>query len=274
MKKVAILLTVYNRKAITIAGLSTLCEAIRNVPCEYCFDIYMTNDGGTDGTEIDVHRLYPNIVIIKGKGNLFWSKGMNLAWKTAFKTNDYDYYIWFNDDAMLNRNAINHLLMAINELGDNVVVTGAFKDKDNFVSYGGRNKDNIILTPNGKYQDVHLMNGNLVIIPAEVFKKNGFIDSHYHHGLGDWDYGLRALKNGFKVVLTKEYVGITDRHDRIIPHYLDIKINLVKRIKYLYSPIYSINCKTFYVKRHNGFLKACKIYLLTHIYTLFPQLYK
>lgn len=255
MSKVAILLTVHNRKEVTIIGLSSLFNAIQEVK-EYTFDIYMVNDGCTDGTEEDVCKIYPNVNIINGNGNLFWSRGMNLAWKTAVETDSYDYFLWFNDDAILYKNAIKCLFQSIDDLGDTSIITGAFKDGKNIASYGGRNKYNKILVPNGSYQNVHLMNGNLVLIPRKVFDEIGFIDSHFHHGLGDWDYGLSAQTKGFKVMLTKEYVGVTDRHDKAIPSYFNPHNNLVKRFELLYSPLHSINCRTYFFRKHFGIFKG------------------
>ena len=47
-KTVAVLLTVFNRKDITLKGLSTLYAAMKPVEDKYSFDVYMTNDGCTD----------------------------------------------------------------------------------------------------------------------------------------------------------------------------------------------------------------------------------
>ena len=55
MKRIAVLLTVYNRKEVTLKGLRSLYNAIaflKNLhpKKDYCFDVYMTDDGCTDGT--------------------------------------------------------------------------------------------------------------------------------------------------------------------------------------------------------------------------------
>ena len=82
---ISVLLTVYNRKEITINSLKTLFTLIKN-DSQNNYDVYMTNDGCTDGTEKLVKQLYPKVNIINHNGNLFWSRGMNLAWETAIKT--------------------------------------------------------------------------------------------------------------------------------------------------------------------------------------------
>lgn len=79
MIKTAGLLTVYNRCAVTLKGLSSLYKAIENLGNGYTFDVYMTDDGCTDGTNEAVHEKFPNIHIIQGDGSLFWSGGMRKA---------------------------------------------------------------------------------------------------------------------------------------------------------------------------------------------------
>lgn len=84
-KTVAVLLTVFNRKNVTIKGLETLFSAMKPVEDKYSFDVYMTNDGCTDGTPESVKQLYPHVNVIDGEGGLYWSGGMRKAWVNAAK---------------------------------------------------------------------------------------------------------------------------------------------------------------------------------------------
>ena len=51
------------------------------------------------------------------------------------------------------------------------------------------------------------MNGNLVLVPREVYEKLGPIFDGYHHGYGDNDYGLMAARAGFGPHLSTEFCG-------------------------------------------------------------------
>ena len=273
MKSIAVLLTVYNRKETTIKSLYSLYEAMREVD-SLRFDIYMTNDGCSDGTEIEVHKIFPNINIINGDGTLFWGGGMNVSWQTAKSTKKYDYYIWFNDDAVLFKNAIKILFETTCLINDIGIVTGAFMDEKGEVSYGGRTSKNYLIKPNGNPQEVFFMNGNLVLIPNEIVEKIGIIDSIFKHSLGDWDYGCRAVKAGFKVVLSTNFVGNTNRHDKDLTMYANGKISIGKRFSYLYSIKNSpIICFRFDL-RHLGLFTAIKKFLLFNLYALFPVVFK
>lgn len=49
--------------------------------------VYITDDASTDGTSLAIRQYYSEeqVHIIKGTGNLFWSRGMYTAWKEALK---------------------------------------------------------------------------------------------------------------------------------------------------------------------------------------------
>ena len=267
---IAILLTVYNRKETTIHSLNSLYNLI-NKDLYNSYDIYMTNDGCTDGTEESVKQLYPQINIINHKGNLFSSRGINLAWKTAIKTKEYDYFLWFNDDATLYPNALEILLHQTKHKDNtNTIITGAFCDSNGNVSYGGKNKLHQLITPNGKYQEVYYMNGNFVIIPNYIYKELGIIDKIFTHGLGDYDYGLRAQKKGLKVLLTPEYIGETNRHDNDLMPYFSYQYSILERFKFLYAPKYSTIPRFKFTCRYKGFFRAIISFLYGNICTLFP----
>lgn len=91
--KIAAILTCYNRKEKTFQCLASLFEIIPT--CK----VYLVDDNSTDGTSTLIHQKFPQVYLIQGNGNLFWSRGMYTAWKEAIKEN-YDYYLWLNDDIL------------------------------------------------------------------------------------------------------------------------------------------------------------------------------
>lgn len=77
MRTIAALLTVYNRKEKTLACLRELFA--QNIPDNYILNVYLTDDGCTDGTPEAIAIEFPSVHIIKGDGSLFWNRGMYAA---------------------------------------------------------------------------------------------------------------------------------------------------------------------------------------------------
>ena len=270
-KRIAVILTVFNRCETTLLGLQTLYTAIKDLGKPYAFDVYMTDDGSTDGTSLAVKKDFPLVNIIEGNGTLYWGGGMRRAWKAALDSGiQYDYFLWYNDDSELFSNA---LKIMFDEVPDNSIITGAFCDHSNKASYGGKVDDGHVMEPNGDLQDVNLMNGNLVLIPHNVYASIGMIDKHMIHGGGDYDYGYRAKKNGFRVLLSRLYVGISDRHDCFIPNCYSPHLSFIKRWELLHSPMYSPYKRLHYSLAYCGFKSTLISFVVSYIGVFSPSTY-
>ena len=82
----AILITSHNRKKITLKCLGNLLTA-KNINT-FDFDVFLFDDGSTDGTSEAIKDQYPKVNIVNGNGDLYWNQGMRLAWKTAAKSKE------------------------------------------------------------------------------------------------------------------------------------------------------------------------------------------
>lgn len=276
MNKIAVLLTVHNRKEVTLKGLQSLYKAIgflKNLYPEkdYYFDIYMTDDGCTDGTGNAVKNIFPEVNILLGDGNLFWGGGMRMAWESALRnSSDYKFILWFNDDSELYENALVELFR---NATDHNIVVGAFCDENGKTSYGGRDLNDRLIHPNGKQQSVQYMNGNLVLIPKAITDKIGIIDKRLRHGGGDFEYSMRSKKSGFDVILSCSYVGKCNRHDELIPPYCLESYNLRKRIEILNSPKYNPQIHFYFNKMRYGYIRACFNFAISYLGAVCPLVY-
>lgn len=267
MRSVAVLLTVFNRRNDTLKGLHSLYAAINNVGKGYSFDVYMTDDGSTDGTADAVSKEYPQTKILQGNGSLYWCGGMRKAWQSAIESRiNYDYYLWFNDDTILYSHAIKALLNESLLHHDKSIIVGSMQFKNHSgVSYGGYVRRKII-KPSGKVIKVDYFNGNLVLVPAFVFERIGNLDSHFTHGHGDTDYGLRAGEEGIDNYVVGEYLGECDRHVKPKKCW-DPAVNLKERLKNLYLPIgYPPKESFYYERKHKGWGTA-----MFHVITLYAR---
>ena len=71
----------------------------------------MLDDASTDGTSEAIAEQFPEITVLHGDGKQYWNGGMRRAFGAAI-AQDYDYYLWMNDDTCLDDGALALLLDA------------------------------------------------------------------------------------------------------------------------------------------------------------------
>ena len=110
MKKIAILLTVFNRIDKTLNLFSSLDKTFVDRDLDY--HIYLTDDGSSDNTVLIIKEKFDNrkITFLQGNGSLYWNGGMINSWKAALEHTDYDGYLWLNNDVVLNTNLWEELI--------------------------------------------------------------------------------------------------------------------------------------------------------------------
>jgi GT2 family glycosyltransferase len=235
--RIAVLMTCYNRREKTLACLRALKEASRATAGIHDTDVYLVDDGCTDGTADAVTRSFPDVRIVMGTGELYWCGGMRLAWREAAKRH-YDAYVWLNDDVVLFEEALTSLLDTFERqkavTGVYGIVVGSMVDSGGSkVTYGAVNKQGPI-EPTREPLPVTHFNGNLVLVSAEAFDVLGNLSSWYRHGFGDMDYGCRAKAAGVPVWLAAGYAGVCNTNPP--PRWCSPKLSLWNRLKALHAP--------------------------------------
>jgi GT2 family glycosyltransferase len=274
MLDIAVLITVHNRKDQTLACLERVFNQ-KGLGSNFSLTVYLVDDASTDGTELAIREKFKNVVIIKGDGNQYWNRGMNLAWTTAAQYQNYNHFLWLNDDTLLYEDSISTLLKTSLELNDESIVVGTtFSTKRaGLPTYGGRDKQEKVVEPGASPHPCFYFNGNIVLIPEHVFLKTGFNDPIFHHSLGDYDYGLRAAKNGIKAYVSPGRLGLCESHDHL-PAWCNPETSLRNRWSIFRTPL-GQNPEEFfrYNVRHWGISKAIKHYVTNHLRMLFPSIW-
>lgn len=212
MKRIAVLMTCYNRVDTTLECLRRLF--VQEVPDGYSFDVWLVDDNSPDKTGEKVKSAYPQVNVVQGTGSLFWCKGMRLAWDKAAGAYDYDFYLWLNDDTMLTEGAIKCLIADYENVAkaedEAHTIVGSFTtapDSD-FISYGTVTKSGERLIPNGAPQRVSgVMAGNCVLISRAVYGRIGPICGKFHHGGGDYDYAYLMHESGIPFYCASKVIG-------------------------------------------------------------------
>ena len=275
--KIAILLTCHNRKTKTLACLEALFACI--LPDGYEIDVHLVDDGSTDGTADAIRENFPQVNIIQGTGNLFWNRGMHLAWKTASEIKNYDFYLWLNDDTMLYSTALETIFKDSEACNHRSIICGVTcSPSTQEITYGGKKLipgGETLVLPNGEMQQCNFTNGNFLLVPKVIYKKIGYLDPTFRHAIGDLDYGLRARSAGFKNYITSEIIGFCEKNPTL-PKWCLKETPLLHRFKVLYSPLGYAEPIPFFIyeKRHFGILTALKHFISINLRALFPKLWK
>lgn len=277
--RIAVLITVYNRKDKTLSCLQNLHS--QDGFKEHIVDIYIVDGGSIDGTPQAIKDLYPEVHVSVENG-LFWAGGMRKVWNLASTNRKYDLFWLLNDDTRLYNHALKEgieaHLFSIQEYGKGGVYTESIlcpiKRK---LSYGGRklvkwrHSKSILLQPNDQYQAIDLGNANSMFVSKDVFNAIGGFCEYCTHGIADYDYTLRTAQAGFPCIITPSYCGeCEDDHGN---NWKSADVPLVSRIKYLYSPKglaykeYMIYVKKFFPSEYIS--TAVKLW----VKTLFPQIW-
>lgn len=264
MNKKAALLTCFNRKEKTFNCLNSLFNILQDV------DIYLVDDGSSDGTSKMVKEHFPQVNLIFGSGNLFWNRGMHLAWQYAAPKN-YDFYLWINDDIVLYNNALDELMACSLICNHQGIISGVVEDESKMnVLYCGTDQKKQLVKPSGTMLPLYHMNGNLVLIPKYVYQKLGNLDPFFHHDLGDVDYGLRAIKINIPILSTRLAVA-SGTHNSISRLRLN-NSNIFGRFVNLYSPLGNPPLINFYFrKKHYGLFNAVFYWFFLHFINIVPD---
>jgi GT2 family glycosyltransferase len=267
---IAVLITCHNRVRKTLRCLNALFEAEKG---NCTINVYLVDDGSTDGTALSIKENYPQVRIIPGNGELYWCGGMRRAWEIASFNFNYEFYLWLNDDVVVNKDFIERLLKDYSIISNKYgpcLLTGACCDPGTGVfTYGGRNNKNLLL-PNGVPQLCRYIHGNIVLVPREIFKSIGGLSESFTHALGDTDYGLRAIRAGFTCWTTSMYVAKCRQHNIKGP-WASSEIPIKKRLALLKHPLgLNIGEYKIYRKRHYPRRWLFDV-MKTYIQVLFPR---
>ena len=235
--RIAVLLTTFNRREQTLRCLSALQS--QSLPPGTDLSVFLTDDQSADGTAAAVRKAFPQTTLFEGTGSLFWAGGMRHTWRMAMKT-EPDFFLLLNDDTTLFSDAVSSLL-AVAQKKPGAICIGSTRDESSgLLSYGGwkitaskRWQSEKVFSPTD-ILSCDFANANIMLVPAEVASINGVLSDRFTHALADYDYCLRAKRNGFNVVLAPGFQGsCTDDHQ---VNWVSAGSPLAERIKYLHSP--------------------------------------
>jgi GT2 family glycosyltransferase len=218
--RVVVLLATHNRAPTTLSCLEALDAQQVDAAV---VDVVVCDAGSTDGTPEEIRARFPRAVVLHGSSDLYWNAGMRVAFRHAVQ-DDYDFYLWLNDDTLLDPGALSTLLTTHAQLDakhrERSAVVGAVRDPvTGLLTYGGVVRTSRLrplrfelVAPTDEPVEVDTMNGNCVLLPRAVVSAVGLLDPSFTHSMGDFDYGLRIRSAGGSVWLAPATVGVCARN--------------------------------------------------------------
>lgn len=201
-ESVYVVIPVHNRKNITLSCLDNLSKS---GDLER-YHAIVVDDGSTDGTTEAIQNLYPEVIILSGDGNLWWTGAIKKGMEYAYE-NKAEFIIWLNDDCQFSEGAIANLVNCSQNYQNAIAGCQGFElGQPTQLAFGGKIKTwkgyRFINASSSAIVPCDLLSGNLVCIPRAVITQISYpnTDITPHYG-GDSLYLIRAKKAGFKLLV-------------------------------------------------------------------------
>ncbi len=239
-----ILLPVFNRSSITQAFAKQLSEQnIRN------FKLILIDDASTDDTVIKVKEILPGTVVLNGGGNAWWAGSLQIAYKYLIENvkEPFDVLL-INDDTSFNINFLEIGLKYLNQFPSNLIKATEIEVENRQAPFTSvffniaKNKFEINNDP--EFANCTTTRG--LFMNDNVFKKiGGFYPDLLPHYLSDYEYTIRAVRKGHKILCPEDLKVTIDlsttglqtlRFTGFVKYFRDL---FSKR--YAANPIYYIN---------------------------------
>lgn len=219
----AVALACFNRRDTTLRCLASL---FAQQTAGLRLSVHMLDDASTDGTAEAVRRDFPEVEVIAGNGELFWGGGMHAAMRAA-TAHPFDALLLLNDDVALAPDSLRILLDAwrianAGSSGPSIIVGATTDPEQRAITYSGFRRTSPLnpfklrrVPPDStRLVPCDTMNGNCVLVPAEIVTRIGIIDPIFVHQLGDIDYGYRAVKAGARLWIAPQPIGTCAANER------------------------------------------------------------
>ncbi len=200
-----VVIPVFNRSQYTRACLISLRQQTRTD-----FRVVVVDDGSTDGTDLMLEEEFPEVIVVTGDGNLFWTAGVNAGIRRALALGATR-IMTMNNDVLVLPDFIAQMLAWAERHPTAVLGALELDVATGQPIYGGERldwrtntrHDLLAELPAAERRGLHAVTylpGRGLLIPLEVIEAIGLFDEkRLPHYLADFDYTSVARRHGFPV---------------------------------------------------------------------------
>lgn len=220
--RVAVVIPVYNHRERTVRCL----ESLRNL--QYTnHSLVVVDDGSRDGTAELLAAQYPEVVVLRGHGNLWWAGATNRGVRHALRRG-FDFVLTLNNDTQVEPRFLTYLVDAalthprsiigsrINFLKQpsRIWALGATMRWHNGQLFHLLEQGSDDTTPRlqqPSLRPVETLTGCGTLIPVDCFRETGYYDARrYPQYHADAEFVLRAARCGWQALVHTKAVVWND----------------------------------------------------------------
>jgi len=235
--RVFVVIPVHNREQLTRQCLRSL--DVQSYPS---ITLIVVDDGSTDGTAAALDSSFPNVVVLHGDGDLWWTgaTALGVDWVLGRCATE-DYVVTLNNDTTVDPEYVETLVRVCRREGDRVVVGSVgidSRDRDTIVDGGP-----LVNWFTAKGGSMHIreslrecvargvletrpdfLSGRGTLIPVSCFRAVGNFDAkRLPQYAADYEFSARAGRADYRLIMCYEApvysqvesTGITTRHGRL-----------------------------------------------------------
>lgn len=206
MHKLSIIIPTFNRRDI----LKQLLDSLR-VQTLKAFEIIVVVDGSTDGTDEMLKCEFPDIVVVCGDGNWWWTRSVNEGLKKAVERGN-ELFLLMNDDTYVGKDFLNIMIRTYEKKGGILGAISVTSSKPERIFYSGISSVNWFSAKQVRYhkfldeytkdirgvQPTKFIPGRGMLFGKDVIELIGYLkEDLFPQYLADYDFSHTALKAGF-----------------------------------------------------------------------------
>ena len=262
---VALVIPVHNNKEDTAEYL----ESLKGVTYPN-YKVIIIDDGSTDGTKDMIKEKYPYVILLKGDGNLWWARAINMGPEKAIEIGA-DYVLYGDNDSIVDSKFISALLDTAEKNPRSIPVSKVYyyDDPKRILYAGGEISRSWYFraighskVDNGEFKtsyDVKWSGCTGILINTTFFEDIGMMDyKNFPQYLAAIDFTFRTYKKGYRLIFEPRSI-IWDKVSSTIKKSAPNRTSFLSTFIYLTTNIKSSLNFRAHIK---FYLKNCPRYLI------------